>query len=372
MYDQHKGETWTLEKPKILAFATQGAGRDDETRLRALLGNFQAEFYPFQQSEKIKSGLGLYRRIKALKPDLVVMEGTGIAGGTAVILNSVLRNIPYVLSSGDAIGPFIAAQYPLLGPFFKLYEKILTRCASGFIGWTPYLSGRAITFGCKKVMTASGWAPQILSLEDLKSHREKTRKALGISENDIVVGIVGSLAWNSRVGYCYGYELVRAYPKRQDLKILIVGEGSGRAHLEKLAGNSQNIIFTGKVPRENVPHYLAAMDVASLPQSVDQVGSFRYSTKLTEYMAVALPMIIGQVPMSYDLFGNIPGDWMWRMPGDSPWSETYIQALRKLLESLNKAEIQKKQVPRSLPEFEKEFQVRRVTEFIQDLYKGMN
>ena len=52
---------------------------------------------------------------------------------------------------------------------------------------------------------------------------------------------------------------------------------------------------------EEVVDYLAAFDLASLPQSVDRVGSFRYSTKLCEYLAVGLPIITGQIPAAYDL-----------------------------------------------------------------------
>ena len=33
----------------------------------------------------------------------------------------------------------------------------LYRAAAGFIGWTPYLSGRALTLGCARAMTAAGF-----------------------------------------------------------------------------------------------------------------------------------------------------------------------------------------------------------------------
>ena len=42
--------------------------------------------------------------------------------------------------------------------------------------------------------------------------------------------------------------------------------------------------------------FLAAFDLASLPQSVDRVGSFRYSTKLSEYLAAGLPIVTSQIP----------------------------------------------------------------------------
>ena len=42
-----------------------------------------------------------------------------------------------------------------LGPVFGLYEHVLCRLAAGYIGWTPYLAGRAMTYGTKRVMTAA-------------------------------------------------------------------------------------------------------------------------------------------------------------------------------------------------------------------------
>ena len=50
-----------------------------------------------------------------------------------------------------------------------------------------------------------------------------------------------------------------------------------------------------------MPNHLAAFDLASLPQSVDGVGSFRYTTKLSEYLAAGLPIVTGQIPAAYDL-----------------------------------------------------------------------
>src|SRR5262249_31540693 len=148
-----------------------------------------------------------------------------------------------------------------------------------------------------------------------------------IPADALVFGIVGSLAWNKRVGYCYGYELIEAIHRidRPEAVVLIVGEGDGRVRLEQLAGKrlGRTVIFTGSVGRDVVPDYLAAMDVASLPQSVDGVGSFRYTTKLSEYLAAGLPVVTGQIPLAYDLDGN----WLWRLPGKAPWDDHYICAL---------------------------------------------
>jgi glycosyltransferase involved in cell wall biosynthesis len=358
-----------LRKPSILALATQGTGGDDETRLLSLLADFSPEVFPFDRRGKRRSFRHLVKTIFQLRPDLVVMEGTGLAGGLALLVGRWLAGVPYVVSSGDAVGPFVAGLRPWLGPLFALYERLLCRWSGGFIGWTPYLTGRALTFGAPRAMTAPGWAPFPLSPEIQAASRPRIRQELGVAADDLVFGLVGSLAWTKRVGYCYGLELVRALDQtsRRNLKVVIVGDGPGRSRLEETAGKrlGTGVILTGRVTRNQVPHYLAALDVASLPQSVDQVGSFRYTTKLSEYLAAGLPIVTGQIPLAYDL-GD---DWLWRLPGKAPWDARYISALASLMQTLNLAELKGKQsaVPRSLPEFDRGCQVRRVAAWIRDV-----
>ena len=107
------------------------------------------------------------------------------------------------------------------------------------------------------------------------------------------------------------------------------------------------------------------MDVASLPQSVDGAGSFRYTTKISEYLAVRLPIVTSQIPLSYDL----PFEWMWRLPGDAPWDEHYIAALAEFIQSVTPDQIEQKRcaVPAKSREFDRDVQVGRATEFISDV-----
>ncbi len=353
----------------LIGFATQGSASDDERRLLTLLGSIESKILPFDREHKLKTFYTLTRTLLQTRPDFAVMEGTGIAGGAALLLARLLTGQRYVVSSGDAVGPFVGAHYRALGALFLAYEKALYRNAVGFVGWSPYMTGRALTFGVPRAMTAAGWAPFKLSLDEQACARSEVRSELGIGDVTIVVGICGSLAWTSSVGYCYGYELVRSLGKlaRTDLRILVVGDGSGRAHLEAAVprGWKAHVHLTGRVPREAVPRYLAAMDAASLPQSLDQVGSFRYTTKLSEYLAARLPVITGQIPLSYDL----PGDWFWRLEGDSPWDERYVEALTSMLSTLTVEAIaqRRSQVPESLPEFELDRQVSRFAQFLTDL-----
>ncbi len=355
--------------PRLLAFATKGGGTNEESRLRDLLSAFEVEWFNFDRSSKFAGFRQICKLLKTRRFDLAIMEGTGLAGGLALMWSRILGRCRYVVSSGDAVGPWVGSVRPGLGWIFNKYERWLCRLAAGFIGWTPYLVGRALTFGCPRAVTAAGFALHSRTPAEIAEARQRLRAALGIKDDTIVFGIVGSLAWNKRVEFCYGWELVNAIrlTDRRDIAVVVVGDGAGLDHLRLVAGKDlgQRIHLTGGVPHQYVLDYMAAMDVASLPQSVDGVGSFRYTTKISEYVAARLPVITGQIPLAYDLDTG----WLWRLPGNAPWEPAYVESLGQLMQTITHADLQQKlnQLPESLPEFDRASQIHRITNFMNDL-----
>jgi len=104
-----------------------------------------------------------------------------------------------------------------------------------------------------------------------------------------------------------------------------------------------------------------------MTRTVDGVGSFRYTTKISEYVAARLPVITGQIPLSYDLDSG----WLWRLPGNTPWHPRYVEAIAELMRTLSWEQVHQKlnHLPESLPEFDRDAQVRRITEFVSDLLR---
>ncbi len=350
----------------VLWFATQGSTHIEAERMRYLLEALDAVPFRFEHDRKLRSAVGLLRAALARRPRLIVMEGTGLAGGLALLAIDAVLGVPFVVSGGDAVAPYLRLRSRVVGPFAAAYERLLCKRCAGYIGWTPYLAGRALTFGAPRAMTAPGWARS----EAGAGAGETVRSRLGIAPDAVVVGLAGMLHWRARVGYAYGAELVRSVRavERDDIVALIVGDGSGRARLQELAGEDlgRRVLLPGRVAPEQVPDYLAAFDLASLPQSVDGVGSFRYTTKLSEYLAAGLPIITGQIPAAYDLDRG----FLWRLPGPAPWSTTYVEALTALLESLTRAEIARKSPDgghRLHDVFDRAAQQRRVSAFIGEL-----
>lgn len=350
----------------IAVFSTLGSGSHEEDRILSLTAELNPTVWTFDRANKRRTAGALLRRLRRERPDLVVIEGTAIAAGVVALIGRFVYGVPYVVSSGDAVGPFIRLIAPRLRAAGYVYEFVLCRFCAGYIGWTPYLAGRAMTLGAPRAMTAANWAPA--GTRD-PADRAAVRQELGIAPDAIVFGLVGSLNWSERAGYCYGLELVRAVRRtaRDDMHVVLVGDGDGLARLKDEAGADlgDRVHFSGRVPREQLGRYFAAMDVASLPQSVDGVGAFRYTTKLSEYLAAGLPVVTGQLPFAYDL----GGDWLWRLPGDAPWSESYVDALAALMTQIDARDVQQRRasVPHELPVFDEALQRQRATAFLDDV-----
>lgn len=352
---------------RVAYLATQGDGSGDEARIRALLAPLNPTRLRFDRARKARSGAAALTGILRSRPDVVVMEGTGVAGGAAVLAARLLAGVPYVVSSGDAVGPYLGLISPWLSAPGRIYERLLCKLSAGYIGWSPYLVGRAITLGARRGMTAAHWCSEApLGEKERLARRARTRQRLGIPESALVVGLVGSLNWNQKRRYAYGLELIEAVRRttRSDLRVLIVGDGNGRQSLKTLAGADRRVLLPGAVPKPQISSMLAAMDVASLPQSLDEVGALRYTTKLTEYVTARVPVVTGQLPVAYDL-----GDgWLWRIAGTAPWEPDYVAGLARFLERLDRSDVAARQarVPRRPAVFDFARQQRAVSAFVTE------
>jgi glycosyltransferase involved in cell wall biosynthesis len=80
-----------------------------------------------------------------------------------------------------------------------------------------------------------------------------------------------------------------------DARLLVVGDGPARAELESLAQSlhlRERVRFTGVVPREQVPGYVAAFDVALQPAVV----AYASPLKLFEYLALGKAVVAPRQP----------------------------------------------------------------------------
>jgi glycosyltransferase involved in cell wall biosynthesis len=140
------------------------------------------------------------------------------------------------------------------------------------------------------VITPTGADPDLFAAP---VDRAATRRRLGLDAR-FVVGWVGSFrkfhALDQAVEALVGFE---------DATLLLVGDGPERAGLEQLArARGVALHCTGTVAHDDIPAYLAAMDVALVLAPPDR--TFHYSPlKLAEYLWAGLPVIApraGELP----------------------------------------------------------------------------
>jgi glycosyltransferase involved in cell wall biosynthesis len=331
-----------MNKREILCIVTGGAG--DGARARRLLqavNHIDITYYDIDSSRsRLESSRNIWELLSSNCWDLVFQEGTGIAGGVNLIRSAVCHNQSYVISSGDPVGGYFrTTRGRFIGTAFEIYERILYRYCSGFIGWTPYLTGMALKMGARRAITIEGAVDMSEFIPFSKKRRRTLKQNYGIPSDHLVCGVIGSLNWSENQSYCYGLELVEMlrYLNRSDVSVLIVGDGSGRSKLEKRIQDSHRdrVIFTGRLPRSEVVEALNAMDIGFITQTVDGLGSYRLTTKLPEYLATGVPVAMSPIPGFYDYVLNAG----WALPDEHPTDPVFHRQTAAWLDNLSKDEV---------------------------------
>ena len=123
------------------------------------------------------------------------------------------------------------------------------------------------------------------------------RESLGIRPGELVVGVVSNLVAYEGVG-----TLLEAAGelRRRGLAVrpLIVGDGTERTALERLAGQlglTGTAIFTGRVPMSQVRRYHAVLDLFAVPRTSDRVCQLVTPLKPVEAMASGLCVVASDV-----------------------------------------------------------------------------
>jgi glycosyltransferase involved in cell wall biosynthesis len=137
---------------------------------------------------------------------------------------------------------------------------------------------------------------------DVQRFRPPARKAAGTLEEQLgldgrpLVGFLGTLKpWHDVATLIRAVALLQGGPSPP--RLLVLGDGPERARLGEIArreGLRSSTIFTGSIPYERVPAYLAALDVAVAPYGPGD-GFYFSPLKLFEYLAAARPVVAAAV-----------------------------------------------------------------------------
>ena len=127
------------------------------------------------------------------------------------------------------------------------------------------------------------------------------RDKLGIGAGEFVIGFAGSVErW-----YAID-EMIRALPAlihhRPTTRLLVVGGSLFTDYLRELQALARDlrvtdhVVFTGPKPYGELPKYIAAMDICTIPLSPPQWGDIALPNKYFEYSACGKPILMRPMP----------------------------------------------------------------------------
>jgi len=238
------------------------------------------------------------------------------------------RSIPLILDWADWLGkggsveersnPLIRTILRPIETYFELHFR--TR-ANGTTVICSSLLEKAIGLGVNpdSILCLRNGA----DIDRLKSiSKKEARSRVGIDDNDLVIGYVGSIFHDDAL--FLGEAFDRVSTTNPETRLLIAGYCP--FEIKSLVLRPEKVIQTGPLSDEDLNLYLAASDVFWLPlrNSIANRGRFPY--KFTDYLAIGRPIIatsIGDIPL---LFADGEIGWL-SIDDPGSFSQTTIKLL---------------------------------------------
>ena len=192
--------------------------------------------------------------------------------------------------------PFYPYQNPLIREFYKSCERAAAKKCDAFVSVADAMS--ELMINAKIAMPQmfhtvySGMEVETFLQSD--SLRNATRKYLGFSDKEIVIGKI------ARLFHLKGHEYVIAAAKKvvddvPNVRFLLVGDGiltDLHKNRIKSLGLEKHFVFTGLVPPDQIPAMLSACDIV-------------VHASLREGLARVLPqsLLCGKPVISFDIDG---------------------------------------------------------------------
>jgi glycosyltransferase involved in cell wall biosynthesis len=275
--------------------------------------------------------------VRRLRPDVIhafLHEGA-LIGYPLSLLGSVLSpskgGVPLVFDfQGSLTSEMIDHKFlqpdSLSHRLLYRLEEIITRLPQALIANSHHAAELlASQFGCDRrkihivpdCVDSDRFRPGIIDRED----RRALRARLWIPPGCKVVVYLGLLAEYQGIDLLL-QAAVHLLEARFDVHFLIMGFPNVELYQEmaEQLGLAEHVTFTGRIPYKEAPSYLALGDVAVAPK----ISATEGSGKLLNYMAMGLPVVAFDTPVSREYLGE---RGVYVPPGDT-------LALAKALETL--------------------------------------
>jgi len=305
---------------------------------------------PYYLVNMVNHVLEIRRIIREENIDVVVLSNLTTPFGYSLMEELSSMRVPVVFDLPDYY-PTSAAGYMfdvnsvqgvLLRGVFDFILRYMMRHADVVTAASRALVEYAERVGARKVVyVPNGISEHFLKLHDGKSLREK----LGFSEEDLVVGYIGSVEfWLEMESLIRGVALARK--RKLPAKLLIVGNGLHTGYSKKVAewirqnNFEKHSLWLDFVPHEEVPEYMAGFDVGTIPFDVSNPTAYYAApNKMWEYLSQKTALISTPIPESLNnsdcaLLASTPQDYASRL---SLIARRGSKTLQKVTSGYNKA-----------------------------------
>lgn len=213
------------------------------------------------------------------------------------------KKIPFVLEVNYlATSPLVRKRNCLLRQAALKLEKYLVRKCTGIAVISSPIKSELIATGVddeRIILTPNAADPSLFDRVMLQKAGLELRSRFGIPSEGVVIGFVGGFyPWHGIPWLVKS--LVPMMKNDRNIYLLLVGEGPDREIAVQIAeswGCKDNVIITGGVLHNEIPRYMAAMDVGVMPNS----NSYGSPMKIFEYMSMEIPVVVPDLPPISDV-----------------------------------------------------------------------
>jgi glycosyltransferase involved in cell wall biosynthesis len=243
------------------------------------------------------------------RPDVVIATSPQFFCGWAGVLVSRLRRRPFVLEIRDLWPESIVAVGAMRNPriirVLEWLEKVMYAAADRIVTVGP---------GYREGLVARGVDETSITIipngvdSALFSAREddgRLREEWGLGDR-FVCAYVGTVGMGSGLEVALRAARLLAAQGRDDVRLLIVGDGAVRAELaaEADAEGLRSVVFTGRLPKARMPEVLAASDACLVHLSRTDLFKTVLPSKIFEAAAMRRPIVLGVEGFAAELVGE--------------------------------------------------------------------
>ena len=240
--------------------------------------------------------------VRGIKPCVIHSQHPILMGDLAVEFARDL-NVPLVFTFHSSYDEYARLYAPVVADLAgliteQIVKRYLEKCTH-IVAPTP--SVRDLIY---REYTADVPVTVVPTPVDLSQYHDlepqRIRKELGLGDAKLLL-YVGRLATEKNLDFLLR-AFVRITAKQSQVYLLLVGKGPREEQLRQMVsefGLGERIIFTGPVPRNEVPHYAAAADLFVFPSLADTQGLV-----LIEAMAAGTPVVALESPGPADVLSD--------------------------------------------------------------------